>query len=69
MPAGKQPQLLAALNYHMLSLFLLGNLLTGGINLSIDTMSTGDWSARVVLAAYSAMLAAVAYAAAPADVT
>lgn len=42
-------RLMLAFNRNMLALFLLGNLLTGGINLSINTLAVGRWEARCIV--------------------
>ncbi len=42
-------QLLNSINRNMLALFLAANLLTGAINLSINTLAVGDWEARGVV--------------------
>lgn len=47
-------------NSYMLPLFLLANLLTGGINLAIDTLAVGDWAARGIVAGYLFALCCVA---------
>lgn len=49
-----------AINLSMLPLFLLANLLTGGVNLAIDTLAMGDWAARGVVAAYALTLCCAA---------
>lgn len=47
-------------NSYMLPLFLLANLLTGCINLAIDTLAVGDWAARGIVAGYLFVLCSVA---------
>ena len=54
--------LLEALNRHPLSVFLLANLLTGAVNLSIDTMDVSDGGAAVLLAAYMVVVCAAPFA-------
>ena len=56
------PPLLDALNRHPLSVFLLANLLTGGVNLSVDTMGASHGFAAAVLTAYMAIVCAAAVA-------
>ncbi|KAF5328422.1 hypothetical protein D9619_013274 [Psilocybe cf. subviscida] len=58
---GNPPRLLAAINHHGLSVFLLANVLTGLINLSIHSTRVGDAAAIMVLIAYSFALSAVAW--------
>lgn len=55
---GPPPLLLAALAQQMLPGFLLANVLTGGVNMSMDTLRTGDWTARGIVGAYAALLMA-----------
>ncbi|KAI0712736.1 GWT1-domain-containing protein [Cerioporus squamosus] len=59
--AGSAPPLLEAINKNGLVLFLLANVATGLINLSMQTMYASDWAAMLVLAAYSFGLSAVAW--------
>jgi hypothetical protein len=42
-------RLMLAFNRNMLALFLAANLLTGGINLSINTLAVGRWGARSIV--------------------
>ena len=49
-------------NDSMLTLFLVANLLTGGINLSIDTLAVGDWAALGIVCLYTVMLCGLACA-------
>ena len=46
------PVLLQAVNANMLLTFLAANVLTGLINMGMDTLGTGDWAARGVVACY-----------------
>jgi hypothetical protein len=46
------PRLLAAVNRRLLPVFLAANLLTGGVNLSMDTMAASDLVAWGVMTAY-----------------
>ena len=55
------PRLLQAVNANMLPLFLAANVLTGLINLSMDTLGTGDWTARGVVACYMLCLCSAAH--------
>ncbi|TBU26304.1 GWT1-domain-containing protein [Dichomitus squalens] len=57
---GAQP-LLEAINKNGLMLFLLANVTTGLINLSMQTMYASDWVAMVVLTLYSFAISAVAW--------
>ncbi|KAF8187713.1 GPI-anchored wall transfer protein 1 [Pholiota molesta] len=50
---GNPPRLLSVLNKHGLGVFLLANVLTGVVNLSMKTMYVGDLWALVVLCVYS----------------
>lgn len=52
----RQPDLLEALGDHMLEVFLLANLLTGAVNMTIDTRAAGNVLASATLTAYSAVL-------------
>ena len=51
---------LKAFNRNGLAIFLLANLLTGSINLTLDTLGMGKIAAMVVLVGYAALLTAVA---------
>lgn len=42
-------RLMLAFNRNMLALFLVANLLTGAVNLSINTLAVGPWAARVIV--------------------
>lgn len=46
------PGLSVALNYNLLPTFLLANLLTGAVNLSVDTLMVQDTAARAIVSAY-----------------
>ncbi|KAI1795530.1 GWT1-domain-containing protein [Ganoderma leucocontextum] len=59
---GVAQPLLEAINKNGLVLFLLANVATGLINLSMQTMYASDWSAMVVLTLYSFGVSAVAWA-------
>eukprot|EP00198_Chlamydomonas_reinhardtii_P004288 XP_001693624.1 inositol acyltransferase [Chlamydomonas reinhardtii] len=50
----------AAVNSAQLPVFLVANLLTGAVNLSVDTMQVPDWPARAVLGGYISTVCAVA---------
>ena len=52
--------LLEAINRRPLSVFLLANLLTGAVNLSIDTMDVSDGGAAALLAVYMGVVCASA---------
>ncbi|KAK9819674.1 hypothetical protein WJX72_000961 [[Myrmecia] bisecta] len=62
-PNAQDSSLLQALNSHMLPVFLLANVLTGAINMSIDTLAVGDWAARGIVALYMLVLCGGAVAA------
>ena len=53
-------RVLKAFNRNGLAIFLLANLLTGLVNLTLDTINMGQAGAMVVLVAYAAVLTAVA---------
>ncbi|KAL5514715.1 hypothetical protein ACEPAG_2031 [Sanghuangporus baumii] len=55
------PPLLEAINLNGLALFLLANVATGLINLSVSTMYASDGVAMVILSSYSFALCAVAW--------
>lgn len=46
------PRLFDLINDHSFALFLLANLLTGGVNMSVQTMYASDSKAMVILAGY-----------------
>ncbi|KIJ91233.1 hypothetical protein K443DRAFT_686228 [Laccaria amethystina LaAM-08-1] len=58
---GNPPQLLEAINNHGLVLFLLANVLTGAINLKVETMYASDAWAMCILSVYSLVVCAVAW--------
>ncbi|TEB32745.1 GWT1-domain-containing protein [Coprinellus micaceus] len=58
---GNPPELLEAINKHGLALFLVANVLTGLINLSMKTMYMSDAASMIVLSAYSMVVSAVAW--------
>ncbi|KJY02399.1 gpi-anchored wall transfer protein 1 [Zymoseptoria brevis] len=55
-------RVMRAFNRNGLAVFLLANLLTGAVNLSMDTLHMGDVGAMVVLTGYMGVLTAVALA-------
>ncbi|KAL4431270.1 hypothetical protein ABPG75_006526 [Micractinium tetrahymenae] len=57
---GGQPHLLASVNASMLLVFLGANLLTGAVNLSVNTLAMPDAASVVIVAAYTALLCASA---------
>ncbi|GIL79297.1 hypothetical protein Vretimale_16460 [Volvox reticuliferus] len=46
------PHVLQAINSNQLAIFLAANLLTGAINLSLNTLQVADWPARALLGTY-----------------
>jgi len=54
-------RLLRAFNRNGLAVFLIANLLTGLVNLTVPTLKVGDQMAMLVLMGYLAVLAAVAF--------
>ena len=52
--------ILNAFNRNGLAIFLLANLLTGAINLGIDTLNAGTEKSMLVLVVYAAILTGVA---------
>ena len=54
------PRLLHAVNANMLTIFLAANVLTGLINLSMDTLSVSNWTARGIVACYMMCLCSAA---------
>ena len=56
------PPLLEAINRNALAIFLIANLMTGTVNLGIQTMYTGDIMAMAVLIAYSVGICGFAWA-------
>jgi hypothetical protein len=59
-PAQGLPQLLAAANRNMLPVFLAANLLTGAVNLAVDTLAVGDAGARALVCAYMLLVCLLA---------
>jgi phosphatidylinositol glycan class W len=49
---GLQPLLVRGFSRNMLGVFLAANLMTGGINLAIDTLAVPDVQARAIVAVY-----------------
>ena len=54
----RTPLLLEAVNRNLMVVLLTGNILTGVINMQIDTLHTADWPARVLVAGYMFLLCA-----------
>ena len=54
------PMLVQAVSTNQLAVFLCGNLLTGLVNLSIDTMQASDVGAWIVMGAYTSTICACA---------
>lgn len=63
------PHLLVVVNRNMLSLFLAANLLTGLVNMSVNTLAVGDWMARAIVVAYMMVVAGLAVVLDYVDVT
>ena len=59
-PADSTPPLLAAISSRPLTIFLVANLLTGAVNLSMPTMDMADGPAAAMLSAYMAAVCALA---------
>lgn len=57
---GSVPCLLGRINSSMLAVFLAANLLTGGVNLTVDTLAVGRGGACAILLAYMAAVAGCA---------
>jgi phosphatidylinositol glycan class W len=55
------PPLLEAINKNGLAVFLVANLLTGLVNVSMRTMYVGDRTAVLVLVAYSSLVCSIAW--------
>jgi len=58
---GNPPKLFDAINKHGLAIFLIANLFTGLINLSISTMYVEDATAMWILSLYSIAICAVGW--------
>ncbi|XP_055346159.1 uncharacterized protein LOC129593734 [Paramacrobiotus metropolitanus] len=56
------PLAIPALNYNALTVFLVANVLTGAVNLSMDTVHTSDFLALCILCFYSILVCFVACA-------
>mmetsp|Transcript_58146 Transcript_58146/g.79263 ORF Transcript_58146/g.79263 Transcript_58146/m.79263 type:complete len:82 (+) Transcript_58146:3-248(+) len=54
-------RVLNALNRHQMATFLIANLLTGLVNLTLDTLHTTGVKARAILCAYLYVVLAAAY--------
>ncbi len=59
LPSGLRPLLLQAASRNMLPLFLVANLMTGAVNLSMDTLRVSDFAARGLVATYLGVLCAL----------
>lgn len=57
------PGVLVALNFNMLPAFLWANLLTGAVNILVNTLAVPDWPARGVVSGYLVVVCALAAAA------
>jgi sorbitol-specific phosphotransferase system component IIC len=49
-------------NFSMLQVFLAANLLTGSVNLSIDTLAVGKWGAFGIVVVYTLVICGLACA-------
>ncbi|WIA18598.1 hypothetical protein OEZ85_010038 [Tetradesmus obliquus] len=58
--SGGPMRLMLAWNRNMLALFLAANLLTGAVNLSINTLAVGRWGARSIVGLYMLVLCGLA---------
>lgn len=61
---GPTPFVFSSVNAAMLPVFLAGNLLTGLVNMAVNTLAASDAVARAIVATYTALLCAGAVAAA-----
>ncbi|GAU87416.1 hypothetical protein RvY_00257-6 [Ramazzottius varieornatus] len=55
------PAILSAMNYNSMVFFLLANLLTGLVNLSIDTRQLKTFASMLILTIYLTVITSVAY--------
>ena len=55
------PVLLSAFSHNMLPLFLSSNLMTGAVNMSIDSLSVSDGYARLIVSVYITLICLVAH--------
>ena len=55
------PKLLAAMNFNSMGIFLLANVVTGLVNLSIDTTKCGDVASLLILITYLIVITFTAY--------
>lgn len=62
LPRGLQPWLTEAFNRNMLPLFLVANLATGMVNLSVYTLDVPDQTARCIVVVYAAIICGLAAA-------
>jgi multisubunit Na+/H+ antiporter MnhC subunit len=53
-------RLMLSFNRNMLALFLAANLLTGAVNLSINTLAVGRWGARSIVGEWQMQLGCIA---------
>lgn len=54
------PVLLEAVNNNMMAVFLIANVLTGAVNLLVDTLQVGAWASRGVVLVYMAVVCGAA---------
>jgi phosphatidylinositol glycan class W len=55
-------RLMTAFNKNGLGIFLVANLLTGVVNMSVNTLDANTWQAMAILIAYSAVVSGIALA-------
>ena len=53
------PEIVKAVDFNPLLFFLVANLLTGMVNMSVETINTDDIQAVIIIIAYQAVLAVI----------